>query len=140
VALTNFSNSLDITMNGGDINLRPGLLPLAKIDVRNRTGQIDLALPQDAKFDLSATNRLGPVENQFGGPLKLEPTGRRGATLKGSNGGPSINILTDNGQVVVRAASAADAVTPLPDLVSRPRLPRLPKLAAPAKPPQPVEQ
>jgi hypothetical protein len=88
------------------------------MDVRSRTGHIELALPPSAKFDLTATSRLGSVENEFGAPLKLEPLGRRGATLRGSNGGPSVNILTD-GEVLVRSASAADSS---------------------AKPPQPVEQ
>ena len=107
VSLTNFTNSLDINLNGGDVDLRPGLLPLAKMDVRSRTGHIELALPQSAKFDLTATSSRGSVDNEFGEPLKLEPTGRRGATLRGSNGGPSVNISTESGQIVVRSASAA---------------------------------
>ncbi len=121
VSFTNFTNSLDINLSGGDVDLRPGLLPLAKMDVRSRTGHIELALPQSARFDLSATSSRGSVDNEFGEPLKLEPTGRRGATLRGSNGGPSVNLSTDSGQIVVRSVSAADAVTP-------------------PKPPQPVEQ
>jgi hypothetical protein len=120
VALTNFTNSLDIDIKGGDLDLRPGLLPLAKMDVRSRNGQIELALPQAAKFDLTATSSRGAVDNEFGAPLKLEPIGRRGATLRGSNGGPSVNISSDNGRVTVRSASISDS--------------------APVKPPQPVEQ
>jgi hypothetical protein len=138
VSLANFTNSVEVSLNGGDINLRPGVLPLAKIDVRNRVGHIELALPQDAKFNLTATNRLGAVENEFGGPLKLEPTGRRGAILRGSNGGPSVDILTDNGQIVVRAASASDAIT-TPKIVPPAARPA-PKATAPQRPPQPVEQ
>jgi len=60
--------------------------------------------------------------------LKLEPTGRRGATLRGSNGGPSVNISTDSGQVLVRSASTADATPPVPNVPQ------------PAKPPLAVEQ
>ena len=128
VNLTNFTNSLDISLNGGDVDLRPGLLPLAKMDVHSRNGHIELALPQSAKFDLTATSSRGSVDNEFGAPLKLEPTGRRGATLRGSNGGPSVNISTDNGQIVVRSASATDSVAP----VTNP--------SRPSKPPQPVDQ
>ena len=128
VALSNFTNSVDINLNGGDVDLRPGLLPLAKMDVHSRSGHIELALPQAAKFDLTASSSRGSVDNQFGEALKLEPTGRRGATLRGSNGGPSINISTDNGQVVVRAASSTDVS------------PALPKLPAPSRPPQAVQQ
>jgi hypothetical protein len=93
------------------------------MDVRSRSGHIELALPQSAKFDLTATSTRGSVDNEFGAPLKLEPTGRRGATLRGSNGGPSVNISTESGQVLVRSASAGDSVSP-----------------AASKPPQPVEQ
>lgn len=127
VALTNFTNSLDINLSGGDVDLRPGLLPLAKMDVRSRSGRIELALPQSAKFDLTATSNRGDVNNEFGAPLKLEPSGRRGATLRGSNGGPSVNISTDSGQITVRSASAAEGVTP-----------KVPPVAS--KPPQAVEQ
>jgi len=132
VALTNFTSSLDINLNGGDVDLRPGLLPLAKMDVRSRAGHIELALPQGSKFDLTATSTRGSVDNEFGAPLKLEPNGRRGSTLRGSNGGPSVNISTDNGQILVRSAAAADSALP------ESKLPKTP--AVPAKPPQPVEQ
>ena len=138
VTLTNFTTSLDVNLSGGDVDLRPGLLPLAKMDVRSRSGQVELALPQGAKFDLTASSSRGSVDNEFGEPLKLEPTGRRGATLRGSNGGPSVNISTDSGQVVVRSASASDSVpvnSALPALPPRPAAP-----PRPARPPQPVEQ
>ena len=135
VSLTNFTNSLDINLNGGDVDLRPGLLPLAKMDVHSRSGHIELALPPGAKFDLTASSSRGNVDNQFGAPLKLEPNGRRGATLRGSNGGPSVNISTDSGQILVRTASAADAAPPEHTLSKVPATP-----AAPSKPPQPVEQ
>jgi hypothetical protein len=140
VSLTNFTNSLDINLSGGDVDLRPGLLPLAKMDVRSRSGRIELALPQSAKFDLTATSTRGSVDNEFGEPLKLEPSGRRGATLRGSNGGPAVNISTESGQVTVRSASASESVAPeraTPDVFNSPRTPRPP---LPAKPPQPVEQ
>jgi hypothetical protein len=93
------------------------------MDVRSRTGRIELALPQGSKFDLTATSNRGSVDNEFGEPLKLEPTGRRGATLRGSNGGPSVNISTDNGQVTVRSASTADSTPPARTVPSKPPLP-----------------
>jgi hypothetical protein len=96
------------------------------MNVRSRTGHVELALPESAKFDLTASSARGSVENEFGAPLKLEPTGRRGATLRGSNGGPSVNISTESGQIVVRSASATDAAPPAVKVQS--------------KPPQPVEQ
>jgi|SRR5581483_3546394 len=123
VTLANFSNSLEVNLNGGDVDLRPGILPVAKMDVHTRTGQIELALPAAAKFDLTATSNRGSIENEFGSPLKLEPSGRRGATLRGSNGGPPVNLSTETGQITVRSASARTETPP-----------------AGSNPPQPVEQ
>ena len=123
VTLANFTNSLDINLNGGDVDLRPGLLPLAKMDVRTRTGQIELALPASAKFDLTATSNRGSVLNEFGAPFKLEVTGRRGETLRGSNGGPPVNLSSETGQITVRSTADSGA---------RP--------SAESRPPQPVEQ
>ena len=137
VTLSNFTNSLDINLSGGDVDLRPSL-PLAKMDVRSRSGHIELALPPSAKFDLTATSSRGSVDNYFGAPLRLEPTGRRGAKLRGSNGGPSVNISTESGQVRVRSASAADASPAVPNVPGVPRATPIPSL--PSKPPQPVEQ
>ena len=104
--------------------------------VGSRTGRIELALPQTAKFDLNASSTRGSVDNEFGDPLKLEPTGRRGATLRGSNGGPPVNISTENGQIVVRTASASD---PAPAARIAPPA-ASPKQTAPSRPPIPVEQ
>src|SRR5579875_3681001 len=68
---------------GGDTTLRPGALPLARIEAQTRSGNIDLALPPNAKFDLSATTSHGEINNDFGPPLRQEEQGR-GAALRGS--------------------------------------------------------
>jgi hypothetical protein len=106
VQIGGFTNSLEISLVRGDVDLRPGTLPLAKMDVHTRSGNIELSLPPDAKFDLTASTGRGDVANQFGTPLKVENDSRRGATLRGSTGGgPAVNIQTDRGQVTVRKAS-----------------------------------
>ena len=121
VEISDFVNSLEITLVRGDIDLRPGKLPLAKMDVHTRSGDIELSLPPEAKFDLTASTGRGEVSNGFGAPLKLENDSRRGATLRGSTGGgPAVNVQTDRGQVTVRKA-----------------VPDEPKPPAPPAPPQP---
>ena len=103
IQISNFTNALDASTDNGDIELRPAL-PLSKIDTHTRSGNITLALPKDAKFALTATTGIGTITNEFGAPLSLEE-GRRGATLRGSNGGPEVLAHTDRGQIVVRVAS-----------------------------------
>jgi DUF4097 and DUF4098 domain-containing protein YvlB len=126
VQLSGFTNSLEVDVAGGDIDLRPST-PLAKIDVRTRTGNIELGLPAGARFDLTASSNRGEVVNDFGEPLTLE-SGRRGGTLRGSNGGPVVNLQTERGQVLVRRALANEAPpaptpTPTPPAAPKPNQP-----------------
>lgn len=108
VQISDFTNSLEVSVDRGDIGLRPGNVPLARMDVHTRVGDIELSVPPGAKFDLTASTARGDVTNDYGPPLKLENEGR-GATLRGSvNGGPTVNLQTGNGHVVVRKASAED--------------------------------
>ncbi len=124
IEISDFSNSLEISLDRGDIDLRPGKLPLAKMDVHIRSGNIELSLPPAAKFDLTASTGRGEVSNDFGAPLKLERDSRRGATLRGSTGdGPAVNVQTDRGRVTVRQAAPDDPKPPVP-----PNPPRLPKV------------
>lgn len=103
VQISDFTNGLDVNVDNGDIALRP-TLPLARIEARTRNGNITLALPQDARFDLNATTNLGTVVNDFGEPLSSEQS-RRSATLRGSNGGAEVTMHTDRGRIVVRTSS-----------------------------------
>jgi DUF4097 and DUF4098 domain-containing protein YvlB len=118
VELNDFTNSLEISQERGDIELRPGKAPLGKMDVHTRSGNIELSLPATAKFDLTASTSRGEVVNDFGPPLKLESESRRGATLRGSTGsGPTVSLQTDRGQITVRKASADESnppATPVP--------------------------
>jgi DUF4097 and DUF4098 domain-containing protein YvlB len=105
VTIADFTNSLEVSVERGNIELRPGKLPLARIDSHTRSGDIELALPPGAKFDLTATTARGDVTNDFGAPLKSE-NDNRGATLRGSvSGGPTVNVQTERGHVLVRKAS-----------------------------------
>ena len=103
VQISDFTNALDLSVDNGDIDLRPAL-PLARMDVHTRAGNIILALPKDAKFALNASTNVGPIVNEFGAPLVLDEA-RRSATLRGSNGGPTVQMHVDRGQILVRETS-----------------------------------
>ncbi|HUE00360.1 MAG TPA: DUF4097 family beta strand repeat-containing protein [Bryobacteraceae bacterium] len=115
VKIEDFSNSLDLETERGDIELQPKHMPLAKIDARSRSGQINLVLPDKAGFQLVATTDHGEAVNDFGAPIQKETDGRS-ASLKGTVGqGPSIHVVTERGTVTVRKASAEDEQTDAPD-------------------------
>ncbi|MBV9613503.1 MAG: DUF4097 family beta strand repeat protein [Acidobacteriaceae bacterium] len=110
VTLDGFSNGVEMSVDKGDINLRPGRLPLAKIVVHTRSGNIELALPQAATFALTASTDHGEIENEFGEALKERSEGP-GARLEGNVGsGPDVNLSTGRGSITVRKAPA-DTVT-----------------------------
>jgi DUF4097 and DUF4098 domain-containing protein YvlB len=99
-------------------------MPLAKIDARTRSGRIDLALPESAKFELKATTNRGDLNNEYGAALKTEYENDRrheaGGSISGSIGQNStITVTTDRGTVSVRK----DAGGPPPP----PRFPKPPK-------------
>ena len=110
VEVSGFNDSLIVQVDKGDIDLRPGKLPLAKMKIRTRSGNIDLAVPDAAKFDLVASTSHGDVQNEFGEPLKQVSYGNNGSKLEGIVGpGPALSLSTDRGTITVRKASAEDA-------------------------------
>ncbi len=56
VQLSDFTQSLDLTLDRGDIDLKPGK-NLPKMEVHTRSGDIDLALPPGAEVRLAGVHR-----------------------------------------------------------------------------------
>lgn len=128
VQLTDFSQSLDLTLSRtGNIDLRPAVA-LPKMDVRTNSGDIDLAIPPAARFDLRLSTAHGEAENDYGSPLQLQQD-RRGATISGSVGsGPQLRLSTDHGKITVRkSALETDAVRNIPKPPSPPPAPLKPQ-------------
>lgn len=100
------TGGLEVTVDRGDLEVRATRLPLAKIDVKTRSGNIDLALAEGAKFDLRASTDRGEVENDFGGGLKVDSAGRRGSITGTVGQGAVVAAHTDRGSVNVRRATA----------------------------------
>ncbi len=121
VQILGFTQSIDLTVDRGDIELRPAAA-VAKMDVHTRSGDIDLALPDQAKVQLAATTDRGEITNDFNPAFEGRSEGR-GATLRGSGDGPRVVLTTGRGSITVRKASetvaAVPAVAPKPPAVPR---------------------
>lgn len=104
VKLEEFTQSLQLELERGDIELRPHSLPLSKIDVRCRNvGNIDLVLPPLAKFELAASTEKGEVRNDFGPTVvEVDTEGRSSGLKTPVSGGPVIQVTTARGTVTVR--------------------------------------
>jgi DUF4097 and DUF4098 domain-containing protein YvlB len=105
VTFDGFSAGLDLTVDRGDVEIRPTGSPLGKIAVHSTSGNIELALPAAAKFALNASTERGEIENDFGDSLKESSQGR-GAKLEGSVGsGPDVDLVTNHGTITIRKAA-----------------------------------
>ena len=105
ITLNGFTEGLDLTVDRGDVELRPQSVPLGRIAVHARSGNIDMALPAGAKFAMNAATGNGDIDNQFGGGLSEQSEGR-GAKLEGSVGdGPDVSLITQHGNITVRKSS-----------------------------------
>jgi hypothetical protein len=123
VKIEDFTNSLELETERGDIELQPKHVPLPKIEARSRSGQITLVLPDKAGFQLVANTDHGEAVNEFGAPIVKETDGRS-ASLKGTLGqGASIHMVTERGTVSVRKAGTEHEEPDAPEKPDRPEKP-----------------
>jgi DUF4097 and DUF4098 domain-containing protein YvlB len=102
IQASDVTGALDLTVDRGDIQVTVGKSPVPKIDVHTRNGEITLALPEKADFQLDGSTSQGDVENEYGPLLQTQSSGRA-ATIKGHAGnGPVITAGTDRGTVSVK--------------------------------------
>jgi hypothetical protein len=121
VQLGDVTQSVTISLDRGDVEYRPTKPPVAKADVRTRSGDIEFAAPAGAKFQLQAVANRGDIDNDFGDLFRVEARRqsedrrdkRRTVTLSGSVGqGPSITLTTDRGVIRLRKSERTAAAAP----------------------------
>ena len=141
VRISDFTNAMEISVERGDIELRPGKLPVSKMDVRSRFGDVELSMPAGAKFDLTGTTARGETYSDYGGPIHTDRSGN-GGSIRGSSGGPVISLQTERGKMTVRKASSDEkGFQPEVERTERPEKPeQLERPEAPAKPLSPLKR
>jgi DUF4097 and DUF4098 domain-containing protein YvlB len=101
VQIQDFQGEVSVTVERGDVTLEPDRAPSAKIDASTRNGNVELTLPANAAFGITAVTRRGQANNDF--PGVVQSTERTGASIKGSTGqGPAITLNTDRGEVSLK--------------------------------------
>lgn len=115
VQITGFTDSLEVSIDRGDIEIQPVNVPLARMEIETGNGNVDLALPAAAKFQVTAVARRGDVENEWGEPLKAGGRGsgkERGGRIEGSiGGGPPLKVTTGRGTITIRKADGTSRKT-----------------------------
>jgi hypothetical protein len=119
VRLSDVSNSLSLDVDEGDVELTQNKLPMPRVDVKVRSGSVELALPTAARCNVVARTNHGEISNDFDDRLKQSSEGR-GARLAGSLGGPTdVKVSTDRGGVTIRKSG--------PGMLEPPEPPQVPK-------------
>ncbi len=102
IKATDVTGGLDLMVDRGDIQITETKLPLSKIDAHTHNGDIVVALPEKAEFQIDGSTAQGDGLNDFGAGVRQESNGH-GATIKGSIGnGPLITIETDRGMITLK--------------------------------------
>lgn len=102
VQVTDVTELLDLKLDRGDVQYTATRAPLPKIDIHTRDGDITLALPENAGFQLDGSTAQGEIDSAFGSHLRIDQSGRS-ATIKGQNGpGPQITVVTDRGRISIK--------------------------------------
>ncbi|MFZ0820457.1 MAG: DUF4097 family beta strand repeat-containing protein [Candidatus Acidiferrales bacterium] len=101
----NVTGRIHLQNDGGNITIRLSQPPREAIDVSNKTGDIEIAMPPNAVFDVSARAHNGEIECEFGDlPARITKERNRDAVLEGSVGahGPKLQLLTVYGTIRLR--------------------------------------
>jgi len=127
ITLDRVQGAVTISNTDGPVKVT-NATPLSTIDISNHDGSVDVGLPTDAVFTLSAQTRDGDIENDFG--LKSERSDdQHMLTGQVGQGGPLVKIVTGEGDVTIHKTTVAP-LPPLPPLP--PRITAAPPPAPPA--------
>ncbi|MGA2713939.1 MAG: DUF4097 family beta strand repeat-containing protein [Bryobacteraceae bacterium] len=102
IQVTDATELLDINVNRGDIQFTATRIPLPKMEIHTRDGDITLTVPESAGFQIEGSTHHGEIESAFGSRLQVQSSGQT-ATIRGQNGaGPQITVATDRGSVSIK--------------------------------------
>jgi hypothetical protein len=139
IDLVDTTGSTNITLQRGDVRVSALGVPVSEMTIRLQSGSIDVSLPERARFNLDAVTERGEARNDYGSEVQESKDGRRGQSLKSSQGGPMVELRLSRGDITVRSGApvAQAPVPPMPRVPDPPRAPaasrlrELPQVAPP---------
>jgi len=106
IDVENVAGPLDIANVHGDIKVAFATPPRADVNITNDAGAVEITLPAESSFDVSAVSRSGDVESDFGDPSLTKAnegdTERFHGQFGAKPGAPAITIATSYGTIHLR--------------------------------------
>ena len=107
ILLENVAGRIRIQNRHGNIQVRFRQAPQEEINIENESGSIELVLPPDSEFELSASSRNSEIESEFQSASARRTDDRRTSTLEMKVGtrGPRIQLRTTHDTIRIRKGS-----------------------------------
>jgi DUF4097 and DUF4098 domain-containing protein YvlB len=113
VEIADATQSVNVTLDRGDIEVRASKEPVPKMDLRTNNGDVTVALPERGKFVVRGATQHGEVENEFGEQIQVNAN-EKNASFNGRTGdGPDIVLNTNRGTINLRKASGEMMAEPV---------------------------
>jgi DUF4097 and DUF4098 domain-containing protein YvlB len=132
IQLEQLAGDLRLQDSNGEVNV--SFSSLGSVQIENRKGDIDVAIPSKATFHVEARSRGGDIDTEFS-ELKVEEN-HSDHSVNGNvgEGGPRIVINNEHGNITLRRESVSVPIPPTPSTPPALNRGKTPKPAAPAKP------
>jgi DUF4097 and DUF4098 domain-containing protein YvlB len=100
IHLEDISGDLQVETTNGDVEVHAaGKLPMGRMTITGKHGDITLVLPSNAGFQLDATTRKGDITCDFGAIKVSETNGTSHASGTVGNGVSKLQITADTGDI-----------------------------------------
>lgn len=107
IEVENVAGKLSIADTNGSVKVGYAQPPKEDISIANDSGEVDLTLPSQSTFEISAVSKSGDVQSDFDNPSLTSTSDNGTGKLSGKVGssGPKINIVTSYGTINVNKSS-----------------------------------
>lgn len=102
VNISDYSGAIELQLDRGTVDLRPAKGALGRTKVETSNGDVTLAIPEQATFNITGLAERGSVTNNYGAPLNSNCENRdcKLTGIVGANG-PQVELRTRRGDVIV---------------------------------------
>ena len=109
VVVNDFDNSCTVATEFAGINVSSKKLGKGDVILKNRNGDVELFLPENASFLIDASARNGKLASDYPGISTADKEDVSSLKSKVKTGGPKISVETQYGSIRIHSTQSSDA-------------------------------